>query len=145
MAVQEIIATIDAYIARLKTARNLLASSSSLSQLAIKTSKPKKRRESPRIETAVPPPAPVDIPIRVIPPRMPRQRRGSMKPASQMHSPLGGQIPQGPVVIHSSEVTRMRSQASQAPPSTRPEQIPASHNLLKELTEEVARRLALGE
>lgn len=67
-----------------------------------------------------------------------------MKPISQSPSPLAGQIPQGPVVIHSSEVARTRLHASQVRRSAGSEQFLTSQNLLVEITEEVARRLALS-
>lgn len=142
MPVPEIIATIDAYIARLRAARELLASNShSLEFTASKPSKPKNRRSIVRGEMAESSSAATEVPIQVIPPRMPRQRRGQVRSVSTTTSPLGGKVPQGPVVIHSSEVARMRTQSSREARSTdKAEQFPGSRNLLTELTEEVVRR-----
>jgi hypothetical protein len=75
---------------------------------------------------------------------MTRRRQRSGKPESPGLSALGGPVPEGPVVIRSSELAHLRSESSQAHPASLEQRPDAEGGALEELAQEVARRLALG-
>jgi hypothetical protein len=75
---------------------------------------------------------------------MTRRRQRSGKPESLGLSALGGPVPEGPVVIRSSELAHLRSESSQAHPASLEQRPDAEGGALEELAQEVARRLALG-
>jgi hypothetical protein len=143
MTIQEILSAIDAYIARLKEARDLIASVCTPPETS--DSKPMKRKsrgKSQSMEEQVLSPGAPEVAVRIIPARAPRQRRRIAKPVSPAFSALGGPIPAGPVVIRSSDLARMRSVSSQVRPAIHAQQPPTSKGALEELAEEVAKRLA---
>jgi hypothetical protein len=144
MAIQQIVSAIDAYIARLKAARDLLASPSTPSET--RDRRPMRRKSGGNlqsIQVPVGPPSTSEVAVQIVPARMPRQRRHLEKPASQTFSALGGPVPQGPVVIRSSDLARMWSEPSQAHPTVPAQQPTASRGALEELAQEAAKRLAI--
>jgi hypothetical protein len=145
MAIQEIVSSIDAYIARLKAARDLLAFRYTPSET--RDRKPMKQRSGAKplsIQVPIPPSSPSQVAVQIVPARMPRERRHLEMPVSQTYSALGGPVPQGPVVIRSSDLARMRSGPSHAHPTVPAQQPTASRSALEELAQEVAKRLASG-
>jgi hypothetical protein len=145
MAIQEIVSEIDAYIARLKEARDLIASMCTPPETSNrKPTKNKRRRKSPPMEVQVLSPSASEIAVQIIPARAPSQRRRLAKPALPTFSALGGPIPAGPVVIRSSDLARMRSVSSQVRPAVQAQQLPTSRSALDEIAQEVAKRLASG-
>ena len=145
MAIQEIVSAIDAYIDRLKVARDLLASLYTPSETRDREPRKRKSRGKPKsIEVPVPPPSTLQVAVQIVPARAQRQRRHLEKPVSQTFSALGGPVPKGPVVIRSSDLARMRSGRSQAHPTVPAQQPAASRGALDELAQEVAKRLASG-
>ena len=144
MAIHEIVSAIDAYIDRLKTARALLASLYTTSEaIDRKPGKQKGRGKPQSIQPAVPPPSAPQVAVQIIPTRVPRQPKRLKRPVSETFSALGGPVPEGPVVIRSSDLARMRSGSSQAQ-LTLPGHPPiASRSALEELAQEVAKRLAI--
>jgi hypothetical protein len=144
MAIHEIVLAIDAYIDRLKTARELLASLHTTPEAIDRKPKKQKNRGKPQsIQLAVPPPSAPQVAVQIIPTRAPRQQRRLKSPVSQTFSVLGGPIPEGPVVIRSSDLARMQSGRSQAHPTVPAQQPTASRGALEELAQEVAKRLAI--
>lgn len=142
MATHEIVSSIDAYIARLKLARETLAS------LYIKSEATKRKRRTgssqaePRsIQVPVPPPSRLQAAIQILPARMRHRRQYLKKPASPAFTALGGAVPEGPVVIRSSELTRMRSELGQPLSTISAPRPTASSSALEELAQEVAKRL----
>ena len=145
MGIQEIVSSIDAYIAKLKSARDLLASPHAPSEAGEKEPKKRKSREKPQaIPMPSSPPAPLQVAVQIVPARVPRQRQRQEKPVSQASSALGGPVPAGPVVIRSSDVARMRSESGQNRPTTATHRPSASGGPLEDLAQEVAKRLASG-
>jgi len=145
MAIQEIVSAIDAYIARLKEARDLIASTCALPETSgRKPMKRKSRRKLPSMEVQVLSSSAPEVAVQIIPARAPRQRRRLANPVLPTSSALGGPIPVGPVVIRSSDLARMRSVSSQVRPAVQEQQLPASSGVLEELAQEVAKRLASG-
>jgi hypothetical protein len=143
MAIQEIVSSIDTYIARLKAARDLLASPSTPSETRDRKPMRRKGRGKPQsIQVPVAPSSASEVAVQIVPARIPRQRRHLEKPVSQTFSALGGPVPQGPVVIRSSDLARPRSRPSQAHPTVPAQQPTASRGALEELAQEVAKRLA---
>ena len=143
MAIQEIVSAIDAYIARLNAARDLLTSPHTPSEARDREPRKRKGRGNLQsVQVPIPPPSAPEVTVQFVPARMPRQRRHLERPASQTFSALGGPIPKGPVVIRSSDLARMRSGSSQAQPTVPAQQPTASHGALGELAQEVAKRLA---
>jgi hypothetical protein len=145
MAIQEIVAAIDTYIARLKAARDLLTSP--CTPLETRDRRPITRNSGGKpqsIQVSVAPPSASQIAVQIVPARMPRQQRHLERPVSQTFSALGGPVPKGPVVIRSSDLARMRSERSQVHPAGPAQQPTASRGALEELAQEVAKRLALG-
>jgi hypothetical protein len=144
MAIQEIVSAIDAYIARLKAARDLLTSPCTPSGTRDRKPMRSEGRGKPQsIQVPVAPPSASEVAVQIVPARMPRQRRHLEKPASQTFSALGGPVPQGPVVIRSSDLARVRSGRSQAHPTVPAQQPTASRGALEELDQEAAKRLAI--
>jgi hypothetical protein len=142
MAIEEIVSSLDAYIARLKEARDQIASLYTESEMNNRNpTKRKGRGKRQPGEVAVQPPAAPEIAVQIIPARGARKRRHPATPASPTFSPLGGPIPQGPVVIRSSDLARMRSASSQLSPSVQSQESTASLGALEELAHEVAQRL----
>ena len=145
MAIQEIVSAIDAYIVRLKAARDLLTSSYTPSETRDRKPIRRKSRGKPQfIQVSVLPPSASEVAVQIVPARMPRQRRNLERPVSKTFSALGGPVPKGPVVIRSSDLARMRSGRSQAHPTVPAQQPAASRGALEELAQEVAKRLAFG-
>jgi hypothetical protein len=145
MAIQEIIISIDAYIARLKAARDLLTSLSTPSETKDREPRKRKSRGNPQsMRMPVQPSGASEVAVQIVPARMPRQRRHPENPGSLTFSALGGPIPKGPVVIRSSDLARMRSELSQAHPKIPAPQPTTFRSALEELTQEVAKRLASG-
>jgi hypothetical protein len=145
MAIQEIVSAIDAYIDRLKAARELLASLYPTSETISREPKNLKGRGKPQsIHVPVPPPSTLQVAVQIVPARVPRRRQRLEKPVSQRLSALGGPVPKGPVVIGLSELARMRSESGQAHPPILAERPVASSGGLEELAQEVAKRLASG-
>jgi len=146
MAIHEIVSTIDAYIARLKAGRELLASLYTPSEtINKKNRKLRKSRGKPQsIKVPVPPPGASQVAIQIVPARVPRRRQRLEKSESQKFSALGGPIPKGPVVIRSSELAHMRAGSSEAQPTVPAQQLTASRGALEELAQEVAKRLAIS-
>ena len=145
MAIQEIVTTIDAYIARLKAARDLLTSPYTPSETRERKPTRQRGRGNPQsIHVPVAPPSPSEVAVQIIPARMPRQRRQLERPVSQMFSALGGPVPKGPVVIRSSDLARVRSGRSQAQLTVPAQQRTPSRGALEELAQEVAKRIASG-
>jgi hypothetical protein len=143
MAIQEIISAIDAYIAGLKAARDLLASPYAPSETTDRKPLRRKSRGNPQsIQLPVAPLSPSEVAVQIVPARMPRQRRQLERPVSQTSSALGGPVPKGPVVIRSSDLARMQSGRSQTHPTVPRQQTTASRGALEELAQEVAKRLA---
>src|ERR1700722_7500210 len=142
MAIQEIVSSLDAYIARLKEARDQIASLYTESEMNNKN--PRKRRGGGKrqpVEAAVQPPAAPEVAVQIIPARGERKRRHPVTHGSPTFSPLGGPIPEGPVVIRSSDLARMRSASSQVNPIAQSQQPTTSRGALEELAQEVAQRL----
>ena len=145
MAFQNIVASIDAYIASLKAARELLARLNLPSETIDKLTIKRKYREKPQaVQVSVPPPSALEVAVQIVPARVPRRRQRLDKPESQRFSALGGPVPKGPVVIRSSDLARMRSGSSQAQTTIPAQQPTASRGALEELVQEVAKRLASG-
>jgi hypothetical protein len=145
MAIQEIVSAIDAYITRLKEARDLIASMCAPPETSDrKPMKQKSRRESQSREMQVPSPSAPKVAVQIIPARMPRQRRRLARPVSPTLSALGGPIPSGPVVIRSSDLARMQTVSSQVRSAVQEQQPSTSRGALEELAQEVAMRLASG-
>jgi hypothetical protein len=145
MAIQEVVSAIDAYIDRLKAARDLLASLSKPSEITSrKLKKLKSKRKPQSIQVPVPLPSTSQVAVQIVPARIPRQRQRLERPASQTFSALGGPIPKAPVVVRSSELARMRSELGQAHLAIPAQRPTASSGGLEELAQEVAKRLALG-
>jgi hypothetical protein len=145
MAIQEIVSEIDAYIARLKEARDLIASMCTPPETSNrKPMKWKRRRKSQPMEVQVLSPSASEVAVQIIPARAPSQRRRLAKPVLPTFSALGGPIPPGPVVIRSSDLTRMRSVSSQVRPAVQAQQPPTCKSALEEIAQEVAKRLASG-
>ena len=145
MAIQEVVSAIDAYIDRLKAARELLASLSTPSEITSrKLIKLKSPRKPQPIQDPVPSPSPSQVAVQIVPARIPRQRQRQERPASQTFSALGGPIPKAPIVVRSSELARMRSESGQAHPTILAQRPTASSGGLEELAQEVAKRLASG-
>jgi hypothetical protein len=143
MATQEIVLAIDAYIAQLKEARDLIASLCLQSETSDrKPLKQKSRQQTQPVQVPAPPPDALEVAVQVIPARAPRQRRRLAAPASPGFSALGGAIPKGPVVIRSSDLARAGSVASRAHPTVQAQQPTTSHGALEELAREVSKRLA---
>ena len=145
MAIQDIVLSIDAYIARLMTVRDLLSSSRTESET--KNRKPRNRSSQGKqqsIPVSVPTPGALQVAIQTVPARVPRQRHRSHKPDAKRSSALGGPVPEGPVVIRSSELAHRRSESSQARPASPPQRPTASGGGLEDLAQEVSRRLASG-
>src|ERR1700679_2888213 len=118
MAIQEIVSAIDAYIARLKAARDLLTSPNTPSETKDRKPLRRKSRENPQsIQVPVAPFSASEVAVQIVPARIPRQRRHFERPVSQTFSALGGPIPKVPVVIRSSELARMRSELGQTHPT----------------------------
>ena len=145
MAIHEIVSTIDAYIDRLKAARDLLASPHLPSETRDREPVKRNSRGKPQsIERAVPPPSTLQVAVQIVPARVPRRRQRLGKPESQRFSALGGPVPQGPVVIRSSELARMRSEPGQGHPAILAQRPTAYGGGLEELAQEVRKRLASG-
>jgi hypothetical protein len=145
MAIQEIVSAIDEYIARLRKARDVIASLCNQPEASDrKPMKRKSRRKPKSIGVLVPPPSAVEVAVQIIPARAPRQGRRLAKPPSPMFSALGGPIPKGPVVIPPSDLARMRSLSNQVHPAVQDLQRSTSGGALEELAQEVAKRLASG-
>jgi hypothetical protein len=150
MAIQEIISSIDAYITRLKTARDLLASlhtSSETRAPETKARKPRKRTSQGKpqsIQVPIPQSSASEAPVQIIPAKVPRQRRRLQRQASQTFSALGGPVPNGPVVVRSSDLARSLSGSSQAQPTVPAQKSTPSLGALEELAQEVAKRLAFS-
>jgi hypothetical protein len=143
MAIQEIVSSLDAYIARLKEARDQIASLYNVSETNDKKNTRKKERIKPQpVEVAAQPPAAPEVAVKIIPARGARKRRQPAAPVSPTFSPLGGPIPEGPVVIRSSDLARMRSASTQLNPSVHAQESTASLGALEELAQEVAQRLS---
>jgi hypothetical protein len=143
MAIQEIVSAIDAYIASLKAARELLTSLNLPSETIDKKTIKRKYREKPQaIHVSVPPPSASEVAVQIVPARVPRRRQRLDKPEPQRFTALGGPVPKGPVVILSSELARMRSESGQAHSTILAQQPSASGGGLEELAQEVAKRLA---
>jgi hypothetical protein len=145
MAIHEIVSAIDAYIGRLKAARDLLASLYTPSET--RDRKPRKRKSGGKpqsIQAPVAAPNGSGVPVQIVPARVPRQPRRVERPGSQTFSALGGPVPKEPVVIRSSDLERMRSGRSQAHSTVPAQQPTASRGALEELAQEVAKRLASG-
>jgi hypothetical protein len=141
MAVKEIVSAIDAYIAKLKEARGLIASlcahSDTKGKEPIKRNGRGKRKAR---ELLVRPPIAPEVVVQVIPARAPRQRQRQAKPASQTVSALGGPIPEGPVVVRSSDLAHLRSPSDQGYPSV--QKSDTSSDTLGELAQDVERLLS---
>jgi hypothetical protein len=145
MAIQEIASEIDAYIARLKEARDLIASMCTPPETSNrKPMKRERRRKSQPMEVQVLSPSASDVAVQIIPARAPSQRQRLAKPALPTFSALGGPIPPGPVVIRSSDLARMLSDSSQIRPARQAQQPPTSRSALEEIAQEVVKRLASG-
>ena len=145
MAIHEIVSKIDAYIAQLKRARDLIATMCTLPETSDRRpTKRKSRRKSKSTELQVLSPRALEVAVQVIPARAPRHQRRLAKPASPTFSALGGSIPAGPVVIRSSELARIRSVSSQVRPVMQARQPPKSSTASGDLAQEVAKRLASG-
>jgi len=145
MAIHKIVSMIDAYIDRLKSARDLLASLHTPSETRNREPRKQKSRGNPQsIQVPIPPPSASQVAVQIVPARAPHQRRRLERPVSQTFSALGGPVPKGPVVIRSSDLARMRSGRSQADPTVPAQQPTASRGALEELAQEVAKRLASG-
>ena len=145
MAIKEIVLAIDKYIARLKKARDVIASLSNQPQASDrKPTERKRRRKSQSVGVPVPPTSAVEVAVQIIPARTPRQRRYLAKPTPPMFSALDGPIPKGPVVIPPSDLARMRSISNQVHPAVQGRQPTTFGGALEELAQEVAKRLASG-
>jgi hypothetical protein len=145
MAIHEIVLAIDAYIDRLKAARELLASLHTTLEVIDRKPRKRKSRGKPQsIQLADPPPRAPQVAVQIIPTRAPRQQRRLERPVAQAFYALGRPVPKGPVVIRSSDLARMRSGRSQAHPTTPAQQPTASRGALEELAQEVAKRLAIS-
>ena len=145
MAIQEIVSAIDAYLDRLKAARELLASLSTPSETTSKKLKKLKSKRKPKsLQDPVPSPSTSQVAVQILPARVPRRRQRLDKPEPQRFTALGGPVPKGPVVIRSSELARMRSESGQAHSTILAQRPTASNGGLEELAQEVAKRLASG-
>ena len=133
MAIEEIVSAIDAYIDRLKSARDLLTSLYTPSLTKDREPRKRKSRGKPQsIQVLVQPPSVSEVAVQIVPARAPRQRRRLERPASKTFSVLGGPVPKGPVVIRSTDLARMRSGRSQADPTV-PAQQPTASRSVKEV------------
>jgi hypothetical protein len=145
MAIQEIISSIDAYITRLKTARDLLASLHTPSETRVKEPRKRTSQGKPQsIQVPIPPSSASEAPVQIIPAKVPRQRQRLKKQVSQTFSALGGPVPNGPVVVRSSDLARTLSGSSQAQPTVPAQKSTPSLGALEELAQEVAKRLAIS-
>jgi hypothetical protein len=145
MAIQEIISSIDAYITRLKTARDLLASLHTPSETRAKGPRKRTSQGKPQsIQVPIPQSSASEAPVQIIPAKVPRQRRRLQRQASQTFSALGGPVPNGPVVVRSSDLARSLSGSSQAQPTVPAQKSTPSLGALEELAQEVAKRLAFS-
>jgi hypothetical protein len=143
MAIQEIVLAINAYIDRLKEARELIASLYIQSDTSGQEPMKRKTRLKPHsAEVPVSQPETLEVAVQVIPARVARRQRSLKKPESPTFSALGGPIPKGPVVVHSSDLARMKSSSNQAHPPRQSRQPGTSPDLLEDLVQEVAQRLA---
>lgn len=143
MAIQDIVSSIDAYIIRLKAARELLAPRDATSTTINR--EPKKqasRGKSQSIKVSGLPTGASQVAVQVVPAQVPRRPQRLEKPVSQKLSALGGPVPEGPVVIRSPELARMQSESGQAHPSILAQQPSASGGAFEDLVQEVATRLA---
>jgi hypothetical protein len=150
MAIQEIISSIDAYITRLKTARDLLASLHTPSETRVKEPRKRTSQGKPQsIQLPIPQSSASEVPVQIIPAqiipaKVPRQRQRLKKQVSQTLSALGGPVPNGPVVVRSSDLARTLSGSSQAQPTVPAQKSTPSLGALEELAQEVAKRLAFS-
>ena len=143
MAIEEIVSAIDAYIDRLRAARDLLAPPYAPSETIDRGPKNLKGRgKLQSIQAPVPPPSALEVAVQIVPAWVPRRRRRLERPVSQTFSVLGGPDPKGPVVIRSSDLPRMRSGRSHADPMVPAQQLAAPRGAMEELAQEVAKRLA---
>lgn len=141
MAVKEIVSAIDAYIAELKQARGLIASlfahSDTRDKKPIKrNSRGKRKAEKLVVQPTVAP----EVAVQVIPTRTPRQRRRPAKPVSQTVSALGGPVPEGPVVVRSSDLARLRAPSNRGYPTV--QKSDTSSDTLGELARDVERLIS---
>jgi hypothetical protein len=140
MPVQGIISAIDAYIAQLKEARDLIASVGTPSETSNKgPGRRKAQKKLQSIEVPVAAAVTQSVAVQIIPARAPRQGRRLAKPVSQTFSALGGPVPTNPVVIRSSDLARLRAASSQVH-SVQMSNSP--RGALEELAQEVAKRLS---
>jgi len=143
MAIQEIVLAIDAYIDRLKEARDVIASLCLQSETSDKEpTKRKNELKNQSSEVPVPSPGSLEVAVQIIPARVMRQRRRLKKSASPTFSALGGPIPKNPVVVRSPDLAQIRSASSQVIPSLQSRRPHTSSGPLEELVQEVAQRLA---
>jgi len=144
MAIQEIILAIDEYIAQLKMARRLLATSSDqAASSAMKTQMKTRLRASAREETVVLPSASAPVVVRVIPPKGPRQSRPRRSVISSTAPVVASSIPQGPIVVRPGDIP---GKSSPILKKKRPYEDAGNDERttdhLNELAKEVKRRLA---
>lgn len=143
MAIHEIVLAIDAYIDRLNEARDLIASLCTQSDSSDQEpTRRKNRLKSQSARVPVSQPKTLEVAVQIIPARVARQQRSLKKPASPTFSALGGPIPEGPVVVHSSDLVRMKSSSNQVRPPRESRRAGTSPDLLEDLVQEVAQRLA---
>ena len=141
MAIQEIVLAIDAYIDRLKEAREVIASLCVLSETNDREPVKRKNQPKPQSPEVPVPPSSLEVAVRIIPARVARQRRSLKKSASPTFSALGGPIPKNPVVIRSSDLAQIKPASSQVIPSLQSRRPRTSPSPLEELVQEVAQRL----
>lgn len=136
MAIQHIVEMIDAYIKQLKSARTLLVEqSNSLHSKDRHAVDPQRKQKQVATKSAAAPSTVTMVEVQVLPPKLPRNSRGSVRSGTTEHTALGGSIPQGPVVVRRAEVAQNAAKAKQSEP------VPSSGGILQELAQEVARRL----
>ena len=141
MSVQTIISAIDAYIEQLRSARKLLAGLPEDSALHHRpTPRVKQRPGRVPADRNASPSVPQEISVKVLPPKVSRNRRTPARSAAGQTA-LGGPVPQGPVVVRRTEVSSLAAKTKETGGAARNAAQLAPDGSLQELVQEVARRL----
>lgn len=109
MTDQEMVAALDAVIARWQQAREILASidEESPATAAAKPSQP--------VAEAKPASTPVSVQVTVLEPRKQRERRS--RPSVSVETALSSAVPSGPVAVSAAEAARLRERTAGSKPA----------------------------
>lgn len=139
---EKIIDMIDAYITQLESARTVLAGyRNDFNQSDQRAPRLRRKQKHIATKSAATPSTVNMVAVQVLPPKLRRNSRTSVRLGTTKHTALSGPVPQGPVVVRSAEVAQIKAMKKQSESAAASKVVPASGSILQELAQEVTRRL----